>query len=177
MHFSRNHDGKLSERTFGSHTLNFGERSAFRSVFEADRTGKGIMDTAWVESIKRGISFLNQCIATELLFTEGRCEGAMIFHEKEGSFVRILSRVIVFATGGSGQVFKVTTNCRQNTGDGLAVVLREGLAILDPEAVQFHPTGIVGPGIPASETFRSVGGILRNKDLEPFMAHYEPKRS
>ena len=47
MHFSRNQDGKLSKRTFGGHTLNFGERSAFRAVFEADRTGKGIMDTAW----------------------------------------------------------------------------------------------------------------------------------
>ncbi|MFO7965514.1 MAG: FAD-binding protein, partial [Desulfobacterales bacterium] len=175
MHFSRNQDGRLSKRTFGGHTLNFGERSAFRAVFEADRTGKGIMDTAWGESIKRGISFMNQCIATELLFAEGRCAGAMVFLEKEGAFVRILSRATVLATGGSGQVFKVTTNCRQNTGDGLAVVLRAGLAVLDPEAVQFHPTGIVGPGILASETLRSVGGILPNKDLEPFMEHYAPK--
>jgi succinate dehydrogenase / fumarate reductase flavoprotein subunit len=46
---------------------------------------------------------------------------------------------------------------------------------MDPEAVQFHPTGIVGPGILASETLRSVGGILRNKDLEPFMERYAPK--
>jgi succinate dehydrogenase / fumarate reductase flavoprotein subunit len=46
---------------------------------------------------------------------------------------------------------------------------------MDPEAVQFHPTGIVGPGILASETLRSVGGILRNKDLERFMERYAPK--
>jgi succinate dehydrogenase / fumarate reductase flavoprotein subunit len=46
---------------------------------------------------------------------------------------------------------------------------------MDPEAVQFHPTGIVGPGILASETLRSVGGILKNKDLEPFMERYAPK--
>jgi succinate dehydrogenase / fumarate reductase flavoprotein subunit len=133
------------------------------------------MDTAWGESMKRGVSFLNQCIATELLFSVGQCAGAMIFLEKKGEFVRILSRATVLATGGSGQVFKVTTNCRQNTGDGLAIVLQAGLPILDPEAVQFHPTGIVGPGILASETLRSVGGILRNKALEPCMEHYAPK--
>jgi len=175
MHFSRDHEGKLGKRTFGGHTLNFGEASAFRAVFEADRTGKGIMDTEWGESVKRGVVFLNQTIATELLFDENRCAGCNVFMIKEGKFVRILSHATVFATGGSGQVFKVTTNCRQNTGDGLAVVLQAGFPVMDPEAVQFHPTGIVGPGILASETLRSVGGILRNKDMEPYMERYAPK--
>ncbi|MFC1798692.1 FAD-binding protein [Thermodesulfobacteriota bacterium] len=175
MHFSRDHDGRLSKRTFGGHTLRFGERSAFRAVFEADRTGKGIMDTTWGETMKRGISFMNQTIVCELLFDHDQCVGCIVFKQKEGVFVRILSKATVFASGGSGQVFKVTTNCRQNTGDGLAVVLNAGLPVMDPEAVQFHPTGIVGPGILASETLRSVGGILRNKDLEPFMERYAPK--
>ena len=175
MHFSRDHDGKLSKRTFGGHTLNFGESSAYRAVFEADRTGKGIMDTCWGESLKRNIAFINQSIAIELLIKEGQCIGCIVFKQKEGEFLRVLSRATVLATGGSGQVYKVTTNCRQNTGDGLALILQAGLPIMDPEAVQFHPTGIVGPGILASETLRSVGGILRNKDLEPFMERYAPK--
>ncbi len=175
MHFSRDHDGTLSKRTFGGHTLNFGELSAYRAVFEADRTGKGIMDTCWGESLKRNISFINQSVATELLFKDGECLGCMVFKQKEGEFFRVLSKATVLATGGSGQVFKVTTNCRQNTGDGLALVLQAGLPVMDPEAVQFHPTGIVGPGILASETLRSVGGILRNKDNEPFMERYAPK--
>ena len=175
MHFSRDHEGRLSKRTFGGHTLNFGERSAYRAVFEADRTGKGIMDTAWGETIKRGITFLNQTLATELLLSADRCAGCVAFSQKEGEFIRIHSKATVLASGGSGQVFKVTTNCLQNTGDGLAISLKAGIPVLDPEAVQFHPTGIVGPGILASETLRSVGGILRNKDLEPFMARYAPK--
>ena len=175
MHFSRTEDGKLSRRTFGGHTINFGETSAFRCVYEADRTGKGIMDNVWGESIKGGASFLNQAIVTELLFKGGRCVGAVIFKQKEGEFVSISAKATVLATGGNGQVFKVTTNCRQNTGDGLAIILRAGLPIMDPEAIQFHPTGIVGPGILASETLRSVGGILRNRELEPFMEHYAPK--
>jgi succinate dehydrogenase flavoprotein subunit len=175
MHFSRDHEGRLSKRTFGGHTINFGESSAFRAVFEADRTGKGIMDTGWGESIKRGIVFLNQTIAVELLFDNNRCVGSVVFMIKEGKFVRIMARATVFASGGCGQVFKVTTNCRQNTGDGMALVLQAGLPVMDPEAVQFHPTGIVGPGILASETLRSVGGILRNRDMGRFMENYAPK--
>lgn len=175
MHFSRNPNGKLSKRTFGGHTLNFGETSAYRAVFEADRTGKGIMDTCWGESLKRNISFLNQSIATELLFNADRCVGCIVFKVKEGEFIRILSGATVLATGGSGQVYKITTNCRQNTGDGPAMALQAGMPMMDPEAIQFHPTGMVGPGILASETLRSVGGILRNKDMEPFMVHYAPR--
>ena len=175
MHFSRNRDGRLSKRTFGGHTRNFGESSVYRAVFEADRTGKGIMDTSWGETLKKGIRFLNQVIGVELLLDKNICHGVIAFKQKEGTFVRILAKATVIATGGSGQVYRVTTNCRQNTGDGLALMLKAGLPVMDPEAVQFHPTGIVGPGILASETLRSVGGILRNRELEPFMANYAPK--
>jgi succinate dehydrogenase / fumarate reductase flavoprotein subunit len=175
MHFSRDEEGRLSKRTFGGHTVRFGEASAFRAVFEADRTGKGIMDNVWGEALKGGVTFLNQTILTELLLQGDRCVGAVLFMEKKGEFAAISAKATVLATGGCGQVFRVTTNCRQNTGDAHAVVLQAGLPLMDMEAVQFHPTGIVGPGILASETLRSVGGILRNKDLEPFMAKYAPK--
>lgn len=132
MHFSRNPDGKLSKRTFGGHTVSFGKASAYRAVFESDRTGKGIMDTAWGEAIKRNISFLNKTLVTELILKENRCVGAVIFMENQGKFVRVLAGATIMATGGCGQVFKVTTNCRQNTGDGLAVALQAGLPVMDP---------------------------------------------
>jgi len=175
MHFSRDEEGNLSKRTFGGHTVNFGETSAFRCVFEADRTGKGIMDTVWGEALKGGVSFMNQSVVTELVFHEGCCAGAVLFNVKEGAFLHVQAKATILGTGGNGQVFKVTTNCRQNTGDSSAVILQAGLPVMDPEAVQFHPTGIVGPGILASETLRSVGGILRNKELDAFMVRYAPK--
>lgn len=175
MHFSRERDGRLSKRTFGGHTRNFGESSAYRAVFEADRTGKGIMDTSWGESLKRGITFINQSIAVELLIEDKQCFGCVVFNQKSGEFITVNAKATIISSGGSGQVYQVTTNCRQNTGDGLALVLESGLPVMDPEAVQFHPTGIVGPGILASETLRSVGGILRNNALEPFMSKYAPK--
>ncbi len=175
LHFTRNEEGRFSKRTFGGHTLNFGGPSAFRALFEADRTGKGIMDTVWAESLKNKVRFFNQSLATELLFKDERCIGAVIFEARTGTFSMVLAKATLISTGGLGQVFKITTNCRQNTGDGLALALRQGLPVMDLEAVQFHPTGIVGPGILASEALRGEGGILLNKDHEPFMERYAPK--
>ena len=175
MHFSRNETGLLSKRTFGGHTVRFGEASAYRAVYEADRTGKGIMDNTWGEALKGGVKFINQSIVSELLFNQDQCVGTIVFCTKSGEFIQINSQATVLASGGCGQVFRVTTNCRQNTGDVHAISLRAGLPLMDMEAVQFHPTGIVGPGILASETLRSVGGILRNMEEEPFMARYAPK--
>lgn len=175
MHFSRNAEGLIDRRQFGGHTVEFGKGDALRAVYEADRTGKGIMDTVWGEALKGGSRFMVATVATELLFAGGRCVGAVLMRLKEGRVVVVLACATVLATGGSGQIYRITTNCRHNTGDGLAVVMRAGLPLMDPEAVQFHPTGIVGPGILASEALRSEGGILRNKDGEPFMERYAPK--
>jgi succinate dehydrogenase / fumarate reductase flavoprotein subunit len=174
MHFSRTEQGRIAKRPFGGHMLNFGEVKAYRACYEADRTGKGIMDTVWNESLKYGVSFIGQCVAVELLFKDGVCIGAVIFRYPEGRFIAVLAKATVMATGGNAKMYLVTSNCRGNTGDGLAIALHAGLPIMDPEAVQFHPTGMVGPGILASEALRGEGAILRNKDEEPFMERYAP---
>lgn len=174
MHFSRTESGRIAKRPFGGHMLDFGRVKAFRACYEADRTGKGIMDTLWAEALKHDVNFLNQSLATELLFNAGRCVGAIVFLEASGTFVALLAKVTVITTGGKTRMYQVSTNCRQNTGDGLALMLESGLPVMDVEAVQFHPTGIVGPGILASEALRGEGAILRNAEGEPFMARYAP---
>ncbi len=174
MHFSRTEEERIAKRPFGGHMLNFGEEKAFRACYEADRTGKGIMDTVWAESLRYGVNFIAQCIATELLLEDGTCIGALIFRYPEGKFLAILAKATIMATGGKTKMYLVSSNCRGNTGDGLALALNAGLPVMDLEAVQFHPTGMVGPGILASEALRGEGAILRNKDEEPFMERYAP---
>lgn len=174
MHFSRTEEGRIAKRPFGGHMLNFGETKAFRACYEASRTGKGIMDTVWNESLKHGVTFIGQCVATELLFKDDTCVGAIIFRFPDGTFSAILAKATIVATGGNAKMYLVTSNCRGNTGDGLALALNAGLPVMDLEAVQFHPTGMVGPGILASEALRGEGAILRNKDEEPFMERYAP---
>lgn len=175
MHFSRTEDGRIPKRPYGGHTINFGKGGkAPRSCYEADRTGKGIMDTVWGEFVKHDGQSLSRSIATELLFRDGRCVGALVFQERDGRFIAVLAKATVIATGGKMQMYMINTNCRQNTGDGLALALEAGLPVMDMEAVQFHPTGLVGLGFLASEAIRGAGGILRNKDDERFMVNYAP---
>jgi succinate dehydrogenase / fumarate reductase flavoprotein subunit len=174
MHFSRTEQGRVAKRPFGGHMLNFGETKAFRACYEADRTGKGIMDTVWNESLKYGVTFIGQCVATELLFQNDTCVGAVIFKYPDGTFHAILAKATIMATGGNTRMYLVSSNCRGNTGDGLVLALNAGLPVMDLEAVQFHPTGMVGPGILASEALRGEGAILRNKEEEPFMERYAP---
>src|SRR5439155_477802 len=79
------------------------------------------------------------------------------------------TKTVLFATGGYGRVYKVTSNAHALTGDGPGVVLRRGLPLEDMEFFQFHPTGIYGIGILLSEAARGEGGIIRNANGERFM--------
>ena len=81
---------------------------------------------------------------------------------------------VMFATGGFGRMFRVTSNAFALTGDGVALAYRRGVPMEDMEFYQFHPTGIVGIGILLSEAARGEGGILRNNAGERFMERYAP---
>jgi succinate dehydrogenase / fumarate reductase flavoprotein subunit len=81
---------------------------------------------------------------------------------------------VLLATGGYGKVFKVTSNCFANTGDGAYLAYRAGMPLQDMEFVQFHPTGIYGLGVLISEAARGEGGILKNSEGRRFMEEYAP---
>ena len=80
----------------------------------------------------------------------------------------------MFATGGSGRMYKTTSNAHTLTGDGLGIVFGKGLPLEDMEFHQFHPTGLAGLGILISEAVRGEGGRLLNGDGERFMERYAP---
>ncbi len=84
------------------------------------------------------------------------------------------AKSIVFATGGYGRMFSVTSNAHALTGDGPAVVWRRGVPLEDMEMFQFHPTGLAKLGVLLSEAARGEGGIVLNKDGERFMERYAP---
>jgi succinate dehydrogenase / fumarate reductase flavoprotein subunit len=84
------------------------------------------------------------------------------------------SRMVVLATGGFGKVYRTTSNCFANSGDGVYLAYRAGIPLEDMEFVQFHPTGVYGLGILITEAARGEGGILRNAKGERFMEKYAP---
>merc|ERR550537_1203178 len=105
---------------------------------------------------------------------DGECVGIMCINMEDGTLHRINASNTVLATGGYGRAYFSCTSAHTCTGDGGGMAIRAGLAIEDPEFVQFHPTGIYGAGCLITEGCRGEGGILRNSEGERFMERYAP---
>ncbi|GAB3066823.1 MULTISPECIES: succinate dehydrogenase flavoprotein subunit [unclassified Phycicoccus] len=177
--FNRTPEGKIDQRRFGGHTRNHGEAAVRRSCFAADRTGHMILQTLYQNCVKQGVEFFNEFYVLDLLMNTGadgveRAAGVVAYELSTGEIHVFQAKSIVFATGGTGKVFKTTSNAHTLTGDGMGVAFRRGIPLEDMEFFQFHPTGLAGLGILLSEAARGEGGILRNADGERFMERYAP---
>jgi succinate dehydrogenase / fumarate reductase flavoprotein subunit len=172
--FNRTSDGRIDQRRFGGHTRNHGEAPVRRACYAADRTGHMILQTLYQQCIKRGVRFFNEFYVLDLLLSEGRTAGVVAYELATGELHLFHAKAVLFATGGYGRIFKITSNAHALTGDGLAVCYRQGIPLEDMEFFQFHPTGIYKMGILISEAVRGEGGILINGDGERFMERYAP---
>ena len=172
--FSRNAQGKIEQRRFGGHTKNFGEAPIKRACFASDHTGRAIMDTLYDHCLQKGITFHNEIFIQHLLFALNNCCGATGYDIATSTPQVFHAKAVVLATGGSGKIYKTTSNGYASTGDGFALALDALLPVEDMEFVQFHPTGVYGLGFLISEAARSEGGVLRNGLGERFMERYAP---
>ncbi|MEP7361315.1 MAG: succinate dehydrogenase flavoprotein subunit [Chloroflexota bacterium] len=172
--FNRTPDGKIDQRRFGGHTRNYGEAPVRRSCFAADRTGHMILQTLYQQCIKAGVEFFDEYHVVDVLIEDGVTRGVVGYGIADGSIHVFRSAAVMFATGGFGRMFRITSNAFSLTGDGVALAYRHGVPLEDMEFFQFHPTGIVGIGILLSEAARGEGGILRNDSGERFMERYAP---
>jgi len=172
--FSRTADGRIAQRPFGGHTNNVTGKPVRRSCYAADRTGHMILQTLFQQCIKNNTLFFDEYQVLDLLIENGRTAGVVAVEIATGEMHVFQAKAVVFATGGHGRVWEITSNAYSYTGDGVAVALRRGIPAEDMEFFQFHPTGIYKLGILITEAVRGEGGILLNKDGERFMERYAP---
>jgi len=172
--FNRTQAGQIAQRAFGGHTRNFGEGPVKRACYAADRTGRVILDTLFGEAVRRGIKVYSEFQLMDLILEQGRVAGLVAYELATGVLHEFRSKAVLLATGGFGKVFKTSSNCFANTGDGVHLCYRSGLPLQDMEFVQFHPTGIYGMGVLISEAARGEGGVLRNNEGRRFMEDYAP---
>ncbi|MEU0603566.1 succinate dehydrogenase flavoprotein subunit [Streptomyces sp. NPDC006393] len=176
--FNRTPNGTIDQRRFGGHSRNHGEAPVRRSCYAADRTGHMILQTLYQNCVKEGVEFFNEFYVLDQLITEvdgvKKSAGVVAYELATGEIHIFQAKAVIYASGGCGKFFKVTSNAHTLTGDGQAAVYRRGLPLEDMEFFQFHPTGIWRMGILLTEGARGEGGILRNKDGERFMEKYAP---
>ncbi|GED97306.1 succinate dehydrogenase flavoprotein subunit [Gordonia crocea] len=177
--FNRTPEGKIDQRRFGGHTRDHGKSPVRRACYAADRTGHMILQTLYQNCVKHDVEFYNEFYALDIALSENEdgekvATGVVAYELATGEIHVFHAKSIVFATGGSGRMYKTTSNAHTLTGDGMGIIFRKGLPLEDMEFHQFHPTGLAGLGILISEAVRGEGGILRNVDGERFMERYAP---
>ena len=144
-----------------------------------DQTGSEI-ERALVDAarLKDGLRVVEHTFTIDLLTKGGACVGALVWDKNVGKQV-IWSRATILASGGAGRVFRETTNPEVATGDGYAMALRAGAALMDMEFVQFHPTTLYIAGASRaliSEAVRGEGAVLIDKAGKAFMADVHPMK-
>ena len=178
MPFNRTPEGRIDQRRFGGHTRDHGKAPVRRACYAADRTGHMILQTLYQNCVKHDVEFFNEFYALDLVLTEtpsGPVATGVVAYELATGDIHVFhAKAIVFATGGSGRMYKTTSNAHTLTGDGLGIIFRKGLPLEDMEFHQFHPTGLAGLGILISEAVRGEGGRLLNGEGERFMERYAP---
>jgi succinate dehydrogenase / fumarate reductase flavoprotein subunit len=172
--FSRTPDGKIAQRPFGGHTNNVTGKPVRRACYAADRTGHMILQTLYQQCIKNKVNFFDEYHVIDLIMVNGAAAGAVAVELATGELHVFHTKAVIFATGGHGRVWEITSNAYAYTGDGVAITLRRGIPAEDMEFFQFHPTGIYRMGILITEGVRGEGGVLINDKGERFMDHYAP---
>ena len=172
--FDRTPDGKIAQRRFGGHTNNVTKQPVMRACHAADRTGHMILQTLYQQCIKNGVTFFDEFQVMDTISGGDCAQGVVAMDIATGDLHVFRAKAVLFATGGWGRVWQITSNAYSLTGDGPAILLRCGLPLEDLEFFQFHPTGIYKMGILITEAVRGEGGVLRNDLGERFMERYAP---
>jgi L-aspartate oxidase len=170
--FDREPNGDLALAREGGHS--------HARVVHAGGAATGLeVERALVAAVERTAAALYEgWFACDLLVENGRCVGVTALAPGATAPVEVRARHVLVATGGAGQLFAVTTNPAEATGDGIAMGLRAGAAVADLEFVQFHPTALHYPSRPRpllSEALRGHGALLRDAKGERFVDELLPR--
>jgi L-aspartate oxidase len=169
--FDRDQTGSLSLAREGGHSMP-------RIVHAGGAATGAEIERALVEAVRStAVSLHEESLAVDLIVEDGRCKGVSIA-SAAGGRRDVRAEHTLLATGGAGQLFAVTTNPAEATGDGIAMALRAGVAVADVEFMQFHPTALHHPAMPRpllSEALRGHGALLRDANGERFVDELAPR--
>ncbi len=174
--FDRNPDGTIHQKPFAGQSFD-------RTVHKGDLTGIEIISRTTEQIMKRNIPVLEEHRALDLLTdrTGRQITGALVLDIKRGRFLVVEAAATLVATGGGPTHYRFFAPGPEKSLDGLGMLYRAGVRIVDMEMLQFHPTGLIVPGSVVAgslleEGLRGAGAHLVNADGERHMKRYDPEK-
>ncbi|HEX9334169.1 MAG TPA: FAD-dependent oxidoreductase, partial [Anaerolineales bacterium] len=108
--FDRTPEGKISQRPFGGHTNNETGKPVRRACHAADRTGHMILQTLYQQCLKNKVNFFDEFQVLDFLIVNGKTAGVVAVELATGELHTFHAKAVIFATGGHGRIFEVTSN-------------------------------------------------------------------
>lgn len=171
--FDRRSDGSIHQKPFAGQSFN-------RKVYRGDEIGLEIMNRLREQLLGAQPIELGDVRALDLILDgEGEVAGVTLLDTRRGVPIVLRTRIVIVATGGATNLYRVASSAREKTGDGMAMCYRAGAEFRDMEMVQFLSVGMVSEhsrvaGIPLEERLRVAGAHLYNGVGERFMQRYQP---
>jgi L-aspartate oxidase len=143
-----------------------------------DATGREIMRAmiCWTSRL-RNAHIRQHTFTLDLLTHDSECCGALVNDHQYG-LTLVWAKQTILCTGGTGQIYRESTNPQVATGDGHAMAYRAGVELRDMEFVQFHPTVLYIAGSSRSlmtEALRGEGACLVDRSGQRFMPDYDAR--
>ncbi len=154
-----------------------GDHSKARVAVCATHKGTGM--TLPLKQVATSVEYLDRVMALDLMFDGDGVSGIVGLDTQDLELVVIRARAVILGTGGIGQLFPVTSNPNDVTGDGLALAYRAGAILRDLEFVQFYPWRLIShvrSRMPVQPSSFAAGAILRNATGDRFMLGVDPER-
>jgi len=170
--FAREADGRFAQKNIQGVTYP-------RHIHNYDQTGKGLADgLKGIVQKNDNIKIMNHLMAVHLFVSDGRIQGALLYHDRTGELYAAQAKTVILATGGGSAIFAVHDNLTGTTGDGYVLGLDAGLELLSMEMVEFqlcvcHPPSMMRYP-PNSSAWVIRGGRLYNGQGERFMKAHDP---
>ena len=170
--FAKTPDGTLKFTREGAH-------SKPRICFHEDITGQEITEKLIAEVKRRNnIRIIENLEMIDITVSDNRCTG-VVARYPDRNMIQLKAMFTILATGGIGGLFNNSTNFPHLTADAIAIAIKHGIELENPDYVQIHPTTLFtmtkGRKFLISESVRGEGAVLLDKNMQRFTDELQPR--
>jgi len=137
--FAREYGGLLANRSFGGAQVS-------RTFYARGQTGQQLLLGAYSALMRMvslgAVQLFTHSEVLDLVVVGGHAKGVIVRHLVTGEITRHAADAVIFATGGYGNVFYLSTNAQHCNATAIWRAYKRGACFANPCFTQIHPTCI-----------------------------------